>query len=406
MKNIVVIGGGAAGMMAAAVSSKLGNNVTLIEQNHKLGKKIYITGKGRCNLTNNCDVDTLIANTKTNPYFLYSAFYTFDCIATIDFFEGLGLKTKTERGNRVYPVSEKSSDVVKVLENELHKNNVFILLNTKVIEILKHNNKIIGVKTNKDVIYADSVIIATGGISYPLTGSTGDGHKFAKILGHKVTKLYPSLVPLKSNDDFIKDLQGLSLKNVSINVYADNEKIFTDFGEMMFTHLGLTGPIILTASRYITDKLYKKIIITIDLKPALDDKQLDARLLNDFTKYQNKDFKNSLDDLLPQKLIKVIVELSKINHDKKVNEIKKEERKNLVNLLKNLPVNISETTGFNEAVITFGGVDTKEIDPSTLESKLIKNLYFAGEVIDVDSFTGGFNLQIAFSTGYLAGINA
>lgn len=405
MKNVIVIGGGPAGMIAAGTAAKNGGKVTLIEQNNKLGKKLFITGKGRCNVTNDTDPESLINNTPGNPYFLYSAYYTFDSQATMAFFEELGVKLKVERGNRVFPVSDKSSDIVRAMERFLKINNVNIMLNTKVESIIIEDNTVKGVKINGNNIYTDAVIVATGGLSYPVTGSTGDGFKFAKSCGHKVTKLQPSLVPLKVKEKWCSELMGLSLKNVSMKAFIDNKEVYNDFGEMMFTHFGVTGPIILSASRHILEHLDKEPKIVIDLKPALNEKELDNRLLRDFNKYINKDFKNALDDILPQKMIPIIIKLSGIDQYKKVNSITKEERKIILELLKGLTVTVIGTRGFDEAVVTAGGIDVDEIDPSTMASKLNKGLYFAGEVIDVDAFTGGFNLQIAFSTGYLAGMN-
>lgn len=402
MKKVIVIGGGPAGMIAAIEAAKQGYNVALLEKNNKLGKKLYITGKGRCNLTNNCDVDTLLDNTPTNPYFLYSAFYSLDPKALIDYFKGLGVSLKVERGNRVFPVSERSSQVVNALSNSLNKLKVKVCLNTEVTNILEENNKIIGVEIkNIEKLDADVVIIATGGLSYPVTGSTGDGYKFARKLGHNILPLHPSLVPLKVKENYIQALAGLSLKNVSIVLKQGKKSIYTDFGEMLFTHVGVSGPIILSASRHIVGK--KDIVLSIDLKPAITEQELDDRILRDFEKYKNKDFINALDDLLPRKLISLIVELSSISPSKKVNNITKEERKNLGYLLKNFKFEIAGTTGYNEAVITCGGINVDEINPSTMESKIIQGLFLAGEVIDVDSYTGGFNLQIAFSTGFLAG---
>lgn len=406
MKDVIVIGGGPAGMMAAGQAALRGNKVTLIEKMDRVGRKLYITGKGRCNVTNAVDPEGLIANTPGNPYFLYSAFYTFDSEAVMKFFEELGVPVKIERGNRVFPKSEKSNDIVRAMERFVKKSGCKIMYGTEVKEVIKESNRIKGIrlKDNKE-LNCDSLIIATGGLSYPMTGSTGDGYKFAKSCGHTVTKCYPSLVPLKAKEKWIAELMGLSLKNIGIKITINNKEIYSDFGEMMFTHFGVTGPVILSASRYINDRLSEHPKLHIDLKPALDIKELDSRLLRDFQKYQNKDFKNSLDDLLPQKLIPVIIKLSGIEPEKKVNSITKEERTKLLNLIKNLTLNITETTGYNEAVVTRGGVSVDEIDPSTMKSKLTEGLYFAGEVIDVDSFTGGFNLQIAFSTGYIAGTN-
>lgn len=404
MKKVIVIGGGPAGMIAAIEAAKQGNDVTLLEKNNKLGKKLYITGKGRCNLTNACDVDTLLENTPTNPYFLYSAFYSFETSTLMRYFEDMGVPLKVERGNRVFPVSDRSSEIVGALANALRKNKVNVCLNTEVKDIIIEDNKIKSVElSNNKITNADSVIVATGGLSYSVTGSTGDGYKFAKKLGHTITPLFPSLVPLKAKDNWIEELAGLSLKNIAINLKEGTKSIYKDFGEMIFTHIGVSGPVIISASRHIIGK--KNITLNIDLKPALSEKELDIRILRDFEKYKNKDFSNSLDDLLPKKLIPIIIKLSSISGDKKVNNITKEERKVLVKLLKEFNITINGTTGYNEAVITCGGVNVDEINPATMESKLVSGLFFAGEVIDVDSYTGGFNLQIAFSTGFLAGNN-
>lgn len=406
MKSVIVIGGGAAGMLSASIAAREGKKVILFEKNNKLGKKLYITGKGRCNITNDCDVETLLENTPGNPSFLYSAFYSFDSYSTMDYFKSIGVPTKVERGSRVYPVSEKASDVVHAMENELRKNKVQIHLNTAVKEILIEDKKVIGVLTDKNEKFlSDSVLVCTGGLAYPMTGSTGDGYKFAKANGHTVTELYPSLVPLVAKEKWIKDLQGLSLKNVSILVKINGKPIYKDFGEMIFTHYGVSGPIILSCSRYVIGYTNQKATVTIDMKPALSEKELDTRLLRDFDKYINKDFKNALDDLLPQKIIPIVIMLAEIEPTKKVNELTKDERKRLGRTIKNIMITITDTIGYDEAVVTSGGINVDEIDPSTMESKLVKGLYFAGEVIDVDSYTGGFNLQIAFSTGYLAGIN-
>lgn len=406
MKNVVVIGGGPAGMIASGFAAQNGNKVILIEKNNKLGKKLFITGKGRCNLTNYSEPDILLENTPGNPYFLYSAFYTFDSYKTMEFFESLGVRLKVERGNRVFPVSDKSSDIVRALEKFIYSNKVNVMLNTEVTDIIIEQNKINSVcLNNSKQLPLDNLIIATGGLSYPVTGSTGDGYKFAKKANHRVTKLYPSLVPLKTEEKWCQQLQGLSLKNVSVCVKIKNDVVYKDFGEMLFTHFGVTGPTILSASRLLIDKIHLNPIITIDLKPALNEKELDNRILRDFEKYSNKDFRNSLNDLLPQKLIPVIIDLTGINPIKKINSVTKDERKKLVHILKNLSLKIIGTTGFSEAVVTSGGIDVDEIDPATMHSKIVNNLSFAGEVIDVDAFTGGFNLQIAFSTGYIAGMN-
>jgi hypothetical protein len=405
MKTVVVIGGGPAGMMAAGVAAKKGADVILMEKKDRCGRKLFITGKGRCNVTNNTDPESLIANTPGNPYFLYSAYYGFSSQDTMAFFEQLGVKLKTERGNRVFPVSDKSGDIVRALERFVKDNGVDIRLDTRVDGLIAEGDKVVGVKVKGKTVACDSVVIATGGLSYPVTGSDGDGFRFAKSVGHSVTKLYPSLVPLKTKEKWVADVMGLSLKNVRLTVKIDGKQAYSDFGEMLFTHYGISGPLVLTASRYVTDKTDRKIEVYIDLKPALGEKELDTRLLKDFAKYANKDFKNALDDLLPLKLIPVIIGLSGISPEKKVNSITKEERQRLLKLLKALPLTVTGTSGYNEAVVTTGGVEVDEIDPSTMESKLIKGLYFAGEVIDVDAFTGGFNLQIAFATGYLAGTN-
>ena len=404
MKKTIVIGGGPAGMIASGFAAK-NNEVILFEKNHKLGRKLFITGKGRCNVTNACDPEELIQNTPGNPYFLYSAFYTFDSYATMNFFEQLGVKVKVERGNRVFPVSEKSSDIVKALIRFMENNNVDIRLNSKVEDLIVENNKIVKAIVNGKSIEVENVIIATGGLSYPVTGSDGDGYKFAKKMGHKITKLYPSLVPLKTAEKWCSQLQGLSLKNIELNIFIDNKSVYKGFGEMMFTHFGITGPLVLKASRSLIGKYNQSITGYIDLKPALTEKELDNRILRDFEKFINKSFKNSLDELLPQKIIPIIIKLSNIDENKKVNSVTKDERKKLCDIIKRLPITITGDNGYNEAVVTAGGVCVDEIDPSTMKSKIIENLYFAGEVIDVDSYTGGFNLQIAFSTGYLAGNN-
>lgn len=405
MKTVIVIGGGPAGMMAAGTAAKNGSRVILLEKNDRVGRKLFITGKGRCNVTNDTDPESLIANTPGNPYFLYSAFYGFTSQDTMSFFEDLGVKLKVERGNRVFPVSDKSGDIVKAMERFVKTSGAELRLNAKADGIVIKDGKVSGVKTGGRIIPCDSVVIATGGISYTATGSDGDGYRFAKTAGHSVTKLYPSLVPLRAKEKWVSSLMGLSLKNVRLTVKVDGKEVYSDFGEMLFTHYGISGPLVLTASRYVTDKTDKKIEAYIDLKPALNDKELDTRLLKDFAKYANKDFKNALDDLLPIKLIPVIIALSGISPEKKVNSITKEERAGLLRLLKALKLNITGTSGYNEAVVTSGGVEVDEIDPSTMESKIIKGLFFAGEVIDVDAFTGGFNLQIAFATGHLAGMN-
>lgn len=405
MKTVVVIGGGPAGMMAAGIAAGRGLKVILLEKKDRCGRKLFITGKGRCNLTNDTDPEGLIANTPGNPYFMYSAFYGFTSQDTMDFFERLGVKLKVERGNRVFPVSDKSGDIVRALERFIKDKSVEIRLNTRAEGIITSNGKVTGVKAGGKVINCDSVIIATGGLSYPVTGSDGDGYSFAKSAGHSVTALHPSLVPLITKEKWVSSLMGLSLKNVRLTVKIEGKQVYSDFGEMLFTHYGISGPLVLTASRHVIGKTDKKIEAFIDLKPALSDKELDSRLLRDFAKYVNKDFKNALDDLLPMKLIPVIIKLSGISPEKKVNSITKEERATLLKLLKGLKLTVTGTAGYNEAIVTAGGIDVDEIDPSTMQSKLTEGLFFAGEVIDVDAYTGGFNLQIAFATGHLAGSN-
>jgi predicted Rossmann fold flavoprotein len=402
---VIIIGGGASGMMAAAAAAREGKSVTLIEKNDRLGKKLFITGKGRCNLTNASDIDEMIDNIPGNGNFLYSAFYTFSSYDLIDLMEKLGLKLKVERGNRVFPQSDKSSDVIKTFSHLLERLNVKILLNTTVDDIIIKEGRVLGVVCGGSELFCDSLIIATGGASYPLTGSTGDGYRFAEKAGHSIVGIRPSLVPLVTEEEWVKDLQGLSLKNISIRVLYNSKKIYEDFGEMIFTHFGISGPVILSSSRFIVDYLPHKVNVEINLKPGLSLQQLDLRLQRDFSKYSRKQFKNSLDDLLPQKIIPVVIRLCGIDGEKEVNKINRDERQKLCSLLQNLVVTVKDTRPINEAIITAGGVSTKEIEPSTMESKIIKGLYFSGEVIDADGLTGGFNLQIAFSTGYCAGIN-
>ncbi len=405
--RIIVVGGGAAGMLAAIFAARNGNQVILLEKNEKLGKKLYITGKGRCNLTNACDMDELFRNVVTNPKFMYGPFYSYSNFDLIQFFEEIGLKTKIERGNRVFPESDKSSDVLAVLLKELRHREVDIRYNSEVTEILLKDNCFYGAKLKDcpEMIPGDKIIIATGGLSYPATGSTGDGYRFAKSMGHTVTKLYPSLVPMNVEElETVKELQGLALKNIHIRITSRNKEIYSDFGELLFTHFGVSGPVILSASSYCIPYMENKdLLLNIDLKPALSKEQLDARILRDFDEFSNKQYKNALDQLLPRKLIQVIIELSNIDPEKKVNLITKEERSRLVDLLKGFKFRISRLRDYNEAVITKGGVQVKEINPSTMESKLIPRVYFAGEVLDVDALTGGFNLQIAWSTAYSAG---
>lgn len=405
MKEVFVIGGGPSGMMAAVTAAKNGNKVTLFEKNNKLGKKLYITGKGRCNVTNASDIDEIIENTPGNGSFLYSALYTFSNNDLMKLIEELGVPLKIERGNRVFPKSDKSSDIIKAFEHLIKKLNVDIMLNTKVDDIIIDGNRIRGVSIGKKDMYCDSLIISTGGKSYPLTGSTGDGYKFAKKAGHRIQEIRPSLVPLIAKEDYVKQLQGLSLKNALVSVKEGKRTVFEELGEMLFTHFGISGPVVLSMSRSLVDMLPSEVLVHINFKPGLTEEQLDKRIQRDFEKYSRKMFKNSLDDLLPQKLIPVIIELSGIDEEKEVNQITKDERANLVNLLRNFKVTVIGTQPINQAIITAGGVCVKEINPSTMESKLIDGLFYAGEVIDVDALTGGYNLQIAFSTGYLAGLN-
>ena len=406
MKKIVVIGAGAAGMIAASTASSMGHDVILLEKNDRVGKKLLITGKGRCNITNDCDIEELIENVTTNGKFLYSSFYTFTNDQVIDMFNSLGVKTKTERGKRVFPESDKAKDVVVALEKQLNQNNVRLFTNSSVDKIEVKDGKVkCVVLKNKKVINCDSVIVATGGLSYPRTGSTGDGYKFAKNLGHTIVKPIPSLIGLETIED-VSELNKLSLRNINIKLINKKGKnIFEDFGEMEFTDYGIDGPTIKSASckmKSLENETYK---IIVDLKPALSEETLDKRIQKDFKKYTNKKFENSLDDLLPKKLIPYVIKNSNIDKDLVVHQISKEQRKNLVNLLKNMEFNIKNYRPIDEAIVTSGGVKTSEINSSTMESKLVQGLYFAGEVIDVDAYTGGFNLQIAFSTGYLAGIS-
>ncbi|HFQ7767792.1 TPA: NAD(P)/FAD-dependent oxidoreductase [Clostridioides difficile] len=407
MKKIVIIGGGPAGMIAASTACEKGYDVTLIEKNHKLGKKLAITGKGRCNITNACEIEELIENVPTNGKFLYSAFYTFTNDDVISMFNNLGVKTKTERGKRVFPESDKAFDIVNALERQLKSKKVNILLNSKVEKIISKNNKIEKViLNNKKEIECDSVVVATGGLSYPLTGSTGDGYKFAISQGHTIIDTKPSLIGIEVQESFTKDLEKLSLRNVEIRVFnSKQKKVYSDFGELEFTKFGLDGPIIKSASCRMKDTRKENYTILLDLKPALDEEKLDKRVQKDFQKYTNKKFEKALDDLLPKKLIPVIINLSEINPNTVVHQISREQRKNLVHLLKNLKFTVKRYRPIEEAIITSGGVKVNEINSSTMESKLVEGLFFAGEVIDIDAYTGGFNLQIAFSTGYLAGFN-
>lgn len=413
MKKIIVIGGGAAGMMAAIGASADNTKVTLLEQNEKTGKKLFITGKGRCNLTNACEQEDFFENIISNGKFLYSAFYQMDNKTVMRFFEEMGCPLKEERGARVFPVSDHSYDVISALDRQMKKKGIKVCLHTRVAQLLisKDNeaeNRIAGVKlANGQTMEADAVIIATGGKSYESTGSTGDGYEFAKKAGHTIKDIKPALVPFTVKENWCMEMQGLSLKNVSILLKADKKKIYEGFGEMLFTHFGVSGPLILSASSFYVKKYQNQPVqLVIDLKPALTVEQLDRRLLREFDENKNRQYKNILEGLLPSKMIPVIIQLSEIPADKRVNEITRAEREKIITCLKNLTMTVTGTRGFQEAIITQGGITVKEINPSTMESKLVKNLYFAGEVMDLDAVTGGFNLQIAWSTGYLAGKSA
>ena len=404
MSKVLVVGGGAAGMFAATFAAYNGNEVHIFEKNEKLGKKLYITGKGRCNITNLCDMDTLFRSVVTNSKFLYSSFYGYTNQDVVDFFENIGVQTKTERGNRVFPVSDHSSDVIGGLTKELHRLGVEIHLRSEVKNVVGESQFEYLELENGRKVTGDACIIATGGLSYQTTGSTGDGYKFAKKLGHQVTDISPALVPLTIKEEYVKELQGLSLRNVQATIYDGKKKLYNDFGEMLFTHYGVSGPLMLSASSYIAKKLKEKELqLVIDLKPALTFEQLDQRVLRDFEENINKQFKNAIQKLFPSKMIPVILALSDIDSEKKVNLISKEERQQFVKLIKNFTLTICGLRDYNEAIITQGGVKVKEINPTTMESKLVQNLYFVGEVLDLDALTGGFNLQIAWSTGYAAG---
>lgn len=419
--NVIVIGGGPAGMISAIKSAEYGNKVTLVEKMSELGKKLKITGKGRCNVTSSLPIEDFIKNIPGNGKFLYSAFDKYSNKDIIQFLEERGLKLKEERGNRVFPVTDNAQDVIECFKKELKKRDVKIIYNTQVKEILTEEveeegrkyKKVIGIKTEKSKILCDKVILATGGKSYPVTGSTGDGYELAKKLGHSTTQINPSLVPLEAYDnEKCRNMQGLSLKNISIKLIdiSKNKTIYEDFGEMLFTHYGISGPVILSASAHLVryknkeEKLKKhEIILKIDLKPAISQEKLENRIERDFSKELKKQYKNSLNDLLPKKMIPIIIRESKINPEKRVCDISKEEKKEISFLLKNFCIEIKGFRPIDEAIITSGGIVTKEINPKTMESKIIKGLFFAGEIIDVDAYTGGFNLQIAYSTGYVAG---
>ncbi len=406
MKHLIVIGGGPAGMMAAITAAKNGASVDLFEKNEKLGKKLFITGKGRCNVTNACDLEDLFKNTVHNHKFMYSSYYEYTNQMVMDFFEENGCKLKIERGNRVFPVSDHSSDIIACLQKVLKQLGVNVYLNTGVKDLIIDNDGVKGVilTDSGKKVYSDSVILATGGLSYPSTGSTGDGFGFAKKGGHSVTECFPALVPFECAEEDVKSLMGLSLKNISVKIFDQKKCLYEDFGEMLFTHFGVSGPTLLSASSIVIDKLKDRpLTLSINFKPALTKEQLDKRLLREFEENINKQFKNILGALLPAKLIPVMIQRSGIDPDTKGNEITKENRQTLIDLLTDFKVTLIGVRGFNEAIITRGGINIKEINPSTMESKIVKNLYFAGEMIDVDALTGGFNLQIAWSTGYLAG---
>ena len=402
--KVIVIGGGPAGMLSAISAKKEGNKVILLEKNNRLGKKLSITGKGRCNITSSLDnMSDFIANTPGNGKFLYSAFQNF---TNKDILNLIDIPTKNERGNRVFPVSDKAEDVVEALKRKL--TGVDVKLESTVKKIIVKDNVAIGVETNKEKIYGDKIILATGGLSYPSTGSTGDGYEMAKKLGHTIIEPKASLVALTASENSIDDcvqLTGLTLKNVAIKVYVENKKVYDDFGEMLFTHFGISGPIVLSSSAHLVRTNMRNVKFEVDLKPGLTEEKLNDRILRDFEKYKNKEIKNSLNDLLPKAMIPVIIRKSNIDEEKKVNEITKNERMELIKNIKHFVVEVNGFRPVREAIITAGGVSTKEINPRTMESKIIKNLFFAGEIIDVDAYTGGFNLQIAYSTGYTAGLN-
>ena len=431
MSNVIVIGAGAAGMMAAIAAAGNGHQVTVLEKNEKAGKKIYITGKGRCNITNACDVEELFNNVVTNKKFLYSAFYGFTNDDVVAMLNTAGLATKVERGNRVFPVSDRAGDVIAALVRIMKKLGVKLEYDTTVTEIITGTldktddtadvadggkcgaaagaiaTTVTGVRCTSGKVYpADAVIVATGGVSYPTTGSTGDGYEFAQRTGHNVTALSPALVPFNVAEEDVKELQGLALKNSGVTIYDGKKKLYEDFGELLFTHFGVSGPTVLSASSYVAKKIKDHPLrLVIDLKPGLDTEQLDARVLRDFDEFMNKNFNNALDKLLPKSLIPVVIRRSGIDEYKKVHEISREERMRLIGTIKNLEFTLTGLRGFNEAIITQGGVSVRDVDPSTMESKKVSGLYFAGEVLDLDAVTGGFNLQIAWSTGHLAGMS-
>ena len=402
--DCIIIGGGAAGMMAAVTAAGMGKKTAVFERNDRVGKKLRITGKGRCNVTNFCDTDELMNNIPVNNRFLYSSFSNMSPQDVMDFFENAGVPLKVERGNRVFPVSDKAADIVSAFEKEMKKAGVKVI-NERVQSLIIEDGGCCGVRTDKGEYNSLTVLVATGGASYPLTGSTGDGYRFAREAGHTVTETVPSLVPLEINEDFCSDLNGLALKNVSLALFDKNKKVFSELGEMSFTYFGVTGPLVLTASSRIRKMEKDRYILSVDLKPGLTEEKLDKRLQRDFTEMSGYEFRNVLIKLLPSKMIPVIVKRSGIAPDIRVSQISKVQRTELVKLLKNFRMSISGFRPVDEAIVTSGGVSIKEIDPKTMESKLVSGLFFAGEVIDVDGYTGGFNLQIAFSTGYTAGMN-
>ncbi len=405
MTKVIVIGGGPAGMMSAIRAAEGGAQVTLFEKMNRLGRKLSITGKGRCNLTNAADTAEIIKNIPRNGKFLFSALENFTAVDTVNFFESLGLKTKHERGNRIFPESDNAAEVIDVLSKKLAVLNVEVKLNARVDEIISDDKKVRGVEVNGKFFEADAIILATGGASYPATGSTGDGFKFSRELGHTVTEILPALVPLEIEEDFVKSLQGLSLRNVRVSLISDGQKISELFGEMLFTHFGVSGPVILTLSRQVAKLLSEKkfVELLINLKPALTPEQLNARVLRDFEKFKRKTIKNALVELLPGKLIPVVLDLSYLDEERRVDEITKEERRRLIEVLRGLPLTVTKTRPLDEAIVTSGGVAVKEINPKTMQSKIVSGLFIVGEVADVDGNTGGFNLQAAWAMGNAAG---
>ena len=400
--KVIIVGGGPAGMIAAIAASGSGNEVHIYEKNEKLGKKLFITGKGRCNLTNISDMKTVMESVVSNPKFMYSAFGVFTNEDIVKLIEDAGCRTKVERGNRVFPESDHSYDVIDALKKSLRANGVRVHLNEEIKGLVIEDGKCTGIRLKNGIVYGEKIIVATGALSYQSTGSTGDGYRWAQAAGHKIVDTVPALVPLETEED-VSAMMGLSLKNVEASIYNEKKLLYAEFGEMLFTHFGVSGPIIISASSYICRKLQNRLRLEIDLKPALDEEKLDARILRDFEKNKNRALKNSLGELLPSSIIGEVMSQSGIDPDKKVNVITKAERLALIHSLKHLTFTIKGTRGWNEAIITQGGISTKEINPKTMESKLVKNLFFAGEVLDVDALTGGFNLQVAWSTGYCAG---